>query len=102
MYDYELEQMNEKMKQLGIKSRSSYMRKMALDGYCVHYELEGLDEILRLIRISSNNLNQYAKKANSINAVYADDMKELNNSFQEIKMKLLEVIDQLDDIRKPG
>ena len=58
----ELERMQQKMEELGIRNKSSYLRKMALDGYCVNLELEDVKEMVSLLRYCSNNLNQYANE----------------------------------------
>ena len=48
----------------GIKREAAYFRKMALDGYMIQMDLSGVKEMIRLLRINSNNLNQYARVAN--------------------------------------
>lgn len=45
MSQEELERMQQKMDELGIRNKSSYLRKMALDGYCVNLELDDVKEI---------------------------------------------------------
>ena len=54
----------EKMLGMGIRSLSAYIRKMALDGYCLHLDLKELRRMAYLLQMCSNNLNQYAKAAN--------------------------------------
>ena len=54
----------EKMLSMGIRSLSAYIRKMALDGYCLHLDLKDLQRMAYLLQMCSNNLNQYAKAAN--------------------------------------
>ena len=66
-----------KMKELGIKNLGSYLRKMSLDGYCVQLDLSEIREVVRLSRINSNNLNQYAKKANQTGSIYQTDIQDL-------------------------
>ncbi len=51
----------EKMLGMGIRSLSAYIRKMALDGYCLHLDLPQLRRMAYLLQMCSNNLNQYAK-----------------------------------------
>ena len=48
-----------KMEELGIQNMSAYIRKMALDGYCVNLDLTDVKELVHLLRQCSNNLNQY-------------------------------------------
>ena len=39
-----------KMEELGIRNMSAYIRKMALDGYCVRLDLEDVQELVFLLR----------------------------------------------------
>ena len=59
----ELALIEQKMTQLGTTNREAYLRKMALDGYVVRLELPELKELVSLMRYSSNNLNQLARRA---------------------------------------
>ena len=47
----------EKMLGMGIRSLSAYIRKMALDGYCLHLDLKELQRMAYLLQMCSNNLN---------------------------------------------
>ena len=85
-----------KMDELGIKNMSAYLRKMAIDGYAVKLDLSDVKELVRLLRYCSNNLNQYAKKANETGNIYLEDIRELQKSQNEILMKLKEVIQKLN------
>ena len=42
---------------------SAYIRKMALDGYCLHLDLKELHRMAYLLQMCSNNLNQYTHEA---------------------------------------
>ena len=52
----EMERMKQKMAEVGIINRSAYVRKMALDGYCVNLDLTDMKEMVSLLRRCSNNL----------------------------------------------
>lgn len=65
------------MAELGITNLSAYLRKMAVDGYIIHLDMGDIQEMVRLLRICSNNLNQYAKRANETGSVYAADVEDL-------------------------
>ena len=45
-----LELMQQKMQEVGIQNKSDYLRKMALDGYCVNLGLEDVKKIVSLLR----------------------------------------------------
>ena len=79
----ERKRIEEKMAELGIHNMSAYIRKMALDGYCVRLDLEDVKELVFLLRQCSNNLNQYAKKANQTGSVYEADVQDLQERFNE-------------------
>lgn len=59
----EVQRIHEKMDELGIRSMGAYLRKMALDGYCINLDLQDVKELVSLLRRCSNNLNQYAIEA---------------------------------------
>ena len=74
----------EKMFSMGIRSLSAYIRKMALDGYCLHLDLKELQRMAYLLQMCSNNLNQYANAANENGRVYAADMEDLRQRLDEL------------------
>ena len=80
----ELERIWSKMESSGILSIGSYLRKMALDGYCLHLDLQELRRMAYLLQMCSNNLNQYAKHANEYGEVYATDMEDLRTRLDEL------------------
>ena len=80
----ELERIRYKMESSGILSIGSYLRKMALDGYCLHLDLKELRRMAYLLQMCSNNLNQYAKAANENGRVYAADMEDLRQRLDEL------------------
>ena len=80
----ELERTRYKMESSGILSIGSYLRKMALDGYCLHLDLKELRRMAYLLQMCSNNLNQYAKAANENGRVYAADMEDLRQRLDEL------------------
>ena len=80
----EMERIKQKMAELGIINRSAYVRKMALDGYCINLDLTDMKEMVSLLRRCSNNLNQYAKRANESGSIYAGDIRDLQVRQSEI------------------
>ena len=74
----------EKMLSMGIRSLSAYIRKMALDGYCLHLDLKDLQRMAYLLQMCSNNLNQVAKRANESGQLYAADLEDLRSRLDEL------------------
>ena len=77
MSKQEAELVKGRMVELGITNLSAYLRKMAVDGYIIHLDMSDIQEMIRLLRICSNNLNQYARRANETGSIYAADMDDL-------------------------
>ena len=77
MSEQDAELVKGRMAELGITNLSAYLRKMAVDGYIIHLDMGDIQEMVRLLRICSNNLNQYAKRANETGSVYAADVQDL-------------------------
>ena len=80
----EIDRIHAKMEEAGIRNMSAYLRKMALDGICVKLELEDVRELISLLRRCSNNLNQYAKRANETGSIYAADIEDWQKRMDEI------------------
>ena len=82
--DADKERIQAKMEEAGILNMSAYVRKMALDGICVKLDLEEVRQLIVLLQRCSNNLNQYAKRANETGSVYAADIEDLQSRLDEI------------------
>ena len=80
----ELERIRNKMESSGILSIGSYLRKMALDGYCLHLDLPQLRRMAYLLQMCSNNLNQVAKRTNENGPLYAADLEDLRQRLDEL------------------
>ena len=101
----ELERIRYKMESSGILSIGSYLRKMALDGYCLHLDLKELRRMAYLLQMCSNNLNQYAKAANENGRVYAADMEDLRQRLDElidIGRQILSRLAELETFSRSG
>ena len=93
--EQELKLIEEKMKQCGIKNKSAYLRKMAIDGYLIQLDLSDVKEMIRLLRINSNNLNQYARKANECGSVYEKDIRDLQNQQKLLWVEMRKILENL-------
>ena len=80
----ELERIWSKMESSGILSIGSYLRKMALDGYCLNLDLPQLRRMAYLLQNCSNNLNQVAKRASESGQLYAADLEDLRSQLDEL------------------
>lgn len=94
----EREAIEERMAKLGVKNISAFIRKMALNGYYIVLDLSDVKEVLRLLRICSNNLNQYARKANETDSIYKTDIEDLKKRQDEIWELMRELISRLSNI----
>ena len=94
----ELRQIHERMQEAGISSLTAYMIRMAIHGYVLKLDLANLKELLRLMQISGNNLNQYAKKANETGSIYQEDIEELKTAQKEILQEMRKVLEKLTAI----
>ena len=73
-----------KMEDAGILNMSAYIRKMALDGICIKLDLVEIRQLIVMLQRCTNNLNQYAKRANETGSIYAADIEDLQNRLDEI------------------
>ena len=73
-----------KMGQLGTTNMAAYLRKMSIDGLIVNLDLPELREMVSLLRRSSNNLNQLAKRVHETGRFYDADLEELRQSYDRL------------------
>ena len=91
----ELALIEQKMAQLGTSNREAYLRKMALDGYVVRLELPELKELVSLMRYSSNNLNQLARRAHETGRIYDADLEDISRRQEALWDGVHQVLTQL-------
>lgn len=87
------------MEAAGVKNLNAYMKKMAIDGYIIKLDLSDVKEVVRLMRINSNNLNQYAKKANETGSIYICDIEQLRTQQEGIWTSIKEILERLANIK---
>ena len=95
----EVARVRERMAEAGVKNMSAFLRKMALDGYIIKLDLDEIGEMIRLLRISSNNLNQIAKKVNATGSIYGAEIAEMQVKQDEIWEMAKEILARLSTIQ---
>ena len=95
----ELIRIKEKMVEVDVRNRSAYLRKMALDGYCVNMDFSDIRELVSLLRRCSNNLNQYAKRANETGSIYKEDIDDVKDRQEEMWQLLKKIMEELAVVR---
>ena len=75
---------DKRMAQAGTMNVAAYLRKMAIDGYVVKLELPELREMVSLLRRSSNNLNQIARRVNSTSRIYDEDIQDMLRTQEKL------------------
>ena len=88
-----------RMEQAGTMNMAAYLRKMAIDGYVVKLELPELRDMISHLRRTSNNFNQIARRVNSTNRIYEDDIREMKGMLEQIweaNNKILEKLAAID------
>ena len=91
----EVEILHNLMKEAGVQNMSAFIRKMVLNGYMIIPEWPELKGVLSLHSRISNNLNQYAKKANETGKLYEEDIaeiKQMHNEQTKFLKKILEAV----------
>lgn len=88
----------EKMDEAGVSNMSAFIRKMAIDGYVIKLDLTDIKEVSRLLRINSNNINQYAKRANETGNIYLEDIKEIQEQQEKLWEIMKEILQRLATI----
>ena len=95
----ELDMIHQKMAEFGTPNMGAFVRKMVIDGYIVKLDIPELKEIIRLLSITSNNVNQMARQLNSGNGIYPQVLTEVEAQLEQIYKLLRKVMKGLSKIR---
>ena len=68
---------------------------MAIDGYIVKLDLPELSELLSLLRRTSNNINQVARRVHQTGNVYDTDLEDISQKQQELWERMNEILSRL-------
>ena len=93
--EHERELIRQKMAQLGTNNLGVYLRKMAVDGYIVKLDLPELTELLSLLRRTSNNINQVARRVHETGNLYDTDLEDILQKQQELWAGVNEILSRL-------
>ena len=94
--EYEL--LQKKMETAGGVNQGAYIRKMILDGYIVNLDIPELKEIIRLLGITSNNVNQMARQLHITGNIYQQDISEVQEQLEQNYKMLRKLITKLSKI----
>ena len=93
--DEERAQIQTRMALAGTKNMSAFIRKMALDGRIVLLDMEEIKTLVSLLRRTSANVNQIAKRVNATSRVYENDLAEIQSQLGEVWAALDDVLRKL-------
>lgn len=76
--------LNKKLELSNMRSKSAFIRHLILYGYVYDVDYSYLQEFNALLGRISSSLNQIAKRVNSTNNIYQDDMEQIKKEIDEI------------------
>ena len=88
----------DRMQEIGTTNREAYLRKIAIDGMLVKLEVPELKEIVSLMRRTSNNINQIARRLNENGRIYEVDITDVQNQQEQLWDMLNSLITKISEI----
>ena len=88
----------DRMQEIGTTNREAYLRKIAIDGMLVKLEVPELKEIVSLMRRTSNNVNQIARRLNENGRIYEVDITDVQNQQEQLWDMLNRLITKISGI----
>ena len=88
----------DRMQEIGTTNREAYLRKIAIDGMLVKLEVPELKEIVSLMRRTSNNVNQIARRLNETERIYEVDITYVQNQQEQLWDMLNSLITKISGI----
>jgi len=84
-----------KRKLAGFKNTGAYMRKMAIDGRIFKIDHSPIQDLSSQMTRVSANINKIAKRVNSTDSIYQEDVAELKEMTEEIWQSLKSILSKL-------
>lgn len=97
--DEERALIKQRMALMGVRNMSAYIRKMCIDCCFVQLQIPELTECAKLLRYTSNNVNQIARRVNSGGGVYPDEVDEIKAKLAEVSGLFGNILEQLSKIK---
>jgi uncharacterized protein YaaN involved in tellurite resistance len=85
----------ERCKLAGFKNTGAYMRKIAIDGRIFKIDHAPLQELSSHMTRVSTNINQIAKRVNSTDSIYKNDVTHLKEMTEGIWQSLKSILSKL-------
>lgn len=90
--------LEQRMRDAGVRNRSAFIRKMALDGYIVRLDTEDITGMVSLLRRCSSSLDRIAAKADDAGRICGTEISEIRAQVGEVReqaRKLVEVFSRI-------
>ena len=91
--------LKEKMARIGVTNQEAFLRKMALDGLVIKLDLPELKQMISLLRYTSNNINQIAKRLNENGRAYETDFADILEKQNQLWGLANEILMKLSSIQ---
>lgn len=89
---------DQKMAELGTTNLRAYLRKMAVDGYIVRLDMGAVVELVKLLRSISSNVNQIARRCNSTHNLYAQDVEDLRQGYNQVWQGVSDLLKKFESL----
>ena len=76
--------LDEKFRVSGMRSKSAFLRKLILYGFVYDVDYSHIREMNGLLGNIGGNINQIAKRINTTNSIYKEDMDEVKELMNKI------------------
>ena len=97
--DEDRQLIEQRMALMGVRNMSAYIQKMCIDGCIVNLQIPELTECAKLLRYTSNNVNQIARRVNSGGRIYSDEVNEITAKLAETSGLFGNILEQLSKIK---
>ena len=93
--EQERDVIRQRMALIGTTKLSAYMRKISQDGFLYRVNIDGLPEICKAVEAIGQNINQIAKRVNSTDTTYAEDIRQIKAELDQIWKLLNKILRKL-------
>jgi archaellum component FlaC len=96
----ELAQIKKRMDETNIEQYRAFFLTLANNATVVHYELENIREVSKLLGNVANNLNQISRRVNETENLYAEDVTDLQEHYNLLLEQWSTALNELNHVTK--
>lgn len=95
----EMDAINRKFQNSGMRSKSDFVRAMIFEGYIVQINENVIQELFKLAGNIASNINQITVRLHRTDNIYANDIAEIEEGVNKLWQALIALLSKISQVK---